>query len=112
MNRLTAQRSCFFLLFLLAFTYAANAQDNNTADKNKQTTADENFTLNITESRVTETNYERSTQVEIGGAQDNSAVEVRVGATVRAQNIVITLRGVTGNVRFRASLEKIRRLLK
>lgn len=109
MNRLTAQKWCFSVLFLLTLGLAASAQDNKPADKNK-TTTDENFTLNITESRVTETNYERSTEVEIGASND-SAVEVRAGATVRAKNIVITLRGITGNVRFRASLEKIRRLL-
>lgn len=107
MNRLTAQGLCFFVLFLLAFAVEASAQENNTADQNKQTVTDETFTLKIVESRVSEANYERSTQVEL----DEKAVEVRVGATVRAQNIVITLRGVTGNVRFRASLEKIRRLL-
>lgn len=111
MNRLTAQRLCFSGLFLAALSLSANAQETGAAGKNKSATADENFTLNITESRVSETNYERSTQVEVGGAQNERAVEVRVGAAVGAQNIVITLRGITGNVRFRASLEKIRRLL-
>lgn len=110
MNRLTAQGLCFFVLFLLASGVSANAQETNTADKNKQTVTDETFTLNITESRVTETNFERSTQAAIG-TENNSSVQVRVGANVRAQNIVITLRGITGNARFRASLEKIRRLL-
>lgn len=111
MNRFAAHRLWFFVLFLSALVFSASAQDSNPADKNKSTTADEKFTLNITENRVSETNYERSTKVEVGSAQNERAVEVRVGAEVRAQNIVITLRGITGNVRFRASLEKIRRLL-
>ncbi|HVE57236.1 MAG TPA: hypothetical protein VNB22_10440 [Pyrinomonadaceae bacterium] len=112
MNRLTAQRLCFLFLFLLTLTFSANGQqENNPVPRNTPETADESFTLNITESRTSETNYERSTQVETGGVQNGTAVEVRVGAGVRAQNIVITLRGITGNVRFRATLEKIRRLL-
>lgn len=115
MNRFTAQRLCFLFLFFLTLVFSASAQtqENNPARQNAPTTsaADESFTLNITESRTSETNYERSTQVEAGGTQNTAAVEVRVGAAVRAQNMVITLRGITGNVRFRASLEKIRRLL-
>lgn len=112
MNRFAAQKLCFLFLFFLTLTFSASGQqENNPARQNAPTTADETFTLNITESRKIETNYERSTQVETGGGQNGAAVEVGVGATVRAQNIVITLRGITGNVRFRASLEKIRRLL-
>jgi len=112
MNRFTAQRLCFLFLFFLTLTFSANGQqENNPARQNTPTTSDESFILNITESRTSETNYERSTQVEAGGLQNKAAVEVRVGAAVRAQNIVITLRGITGNVRFRSSLEKIRRLL-
>ncbi|MGC2238896.1 MAG: hypothetical protein WA584_22260 [Pyrinomonadaceae bacterium] len=98
MNGFTAQRFGLFVLFFLAFAFTADAQD--------KTQADENFTLNITDERITETNYERSTQVEAG--DDKTGVTVRVGASVRAPNITLTLRGITGNVRFRASLEKIR----
>jgi hypothetical protein len=98
MNCFTAQRFGLFVLFFLAFACAADAQD--------KTRADENFTLNINEERITESNYERSTQVETG--DDKTGVTVRVGVSVRAQNITLTLRGITGNVRFRASLEKIR----
>ena len=98
-------------LFLLTLTFSANGQqENNPVPRNTPETADESFTLNITESRTSETNYERSTRVEVG-RRDESAVFVGVGAAVQAQKIVITLRGITGDVRFRASLEKIRRLL-
>lgn len=110
MNRSTALRLSFFVLSMLFLACAANGQENKPPENEKRTTADETFTLNIAESHVTETAYQRSTEVGIGGATDNSAVEVRAGASVRAQNITITLRGVTGSVRFRASLEKLRRL--
>jgi hypothetical protein len=102
-------RALFFAggLFVAALTFAADARAQNpsaTPTENK-VTADENFDLNITESRTTETNYERSTSIEI----NNASVSVGVGAAVRAQRIDILLRGVTGTVRFRASLERLRR---
>jgi hypothetical protein len=112
MNRFTAQGLCFLFLSFLTLTFSASGQQENTAARqNAPPTSDESFSLNISESRTSETNYERSTQIEFGGVQNGPAVEVHVGATVRAQNIVITLRGITGDVRFRASLEKIRRLI-
>ena len=95
------QRSAFVVLFFLLLVLAANAQN--------QMTADEDFNLNITEERVTETNYERSTKVEI--ADGRKSLSVGVGAAVGAQRITLTLRGITGSVRFRASLEKISRLI-
>ncbi|MET0751755.1 MAG: hypothetical protein ABWZ66_00145 [Pyrinomonadaceae bacterium] len=98
MNGFTAQRFGLFVLFVLALACTADAQD--------KTQADENFALNITDERITETNYERSTEVEVG--DDKTGVSVRVGASVSAQTITLTLRGITGNVRFRASLDKIR----
>ena len=93
-------RTALFVLLFLALACFANAQD--------KSEADEDFTLNITEERSTETNYERSTAVELGDAENNFSV--RVGALVRAQTIDITLRGITGRVRFRASLEKLSRV--
>ena len=101
MNCRAAQKFGFLVLFLLSFAVFASAQDKNRA------TANEDFTLNITEERTTETNYQRSTDVEAGGAE--SGLTVRVGTMVSAQTIDITLRGITGNGRFRASLEKITR---
>lgn len=79
------------------------------APKNQKTNADENFELNIGESRVTETDYERSTRVSIGDEQDKSGLSVGVGAIVQAQRIDILLRGINGRVRFRASLDEIQK---
>lgn len=101
MNGFTTRRFGLFALFFLALAAVANAQD--------KTTADENFTLNIKDERITETNFERSTAVEVG--DNTNGVSVRVGVSVGAENITLTLRGITGNVRFRASLEKITRLI-
>lgn len=73
----------------------------------------EDFELNITEERITETNFERSTAVELN---DNSQgnLTVKVGAGVSAEKIDVILRGIYGRVHFRASLapilERIERL--
>jgi len=104
MNCRTARIFGFLVLFLLSSAVlTASAQDKN------QTSADEDFTLNITEERAVETSYERSTAVAVGDAETN--LTVRVGTSVSAQTINITLRGITGNGRFRASLEKITRVI-
>jgi hypothetical protein len=94
---------CALVAASLIFSAGVRGQ-NQTPAPNE--TADEDFELNIADSsRTTETNYRRSTGVEISG----SSVTVGVGATVSAQKIDLFLRGVTGRVRFRASLEAIRR---
>lgn len=60
---------------------------------------------------MTETNFERSKAVEVSGDNKKNGLFVRVGALVFAQKIDVTLRGITGSGRFRASLETIERLL-
>ena len=107
MKFFTIQR--FFLLALLISAPVGLAYGQEKPAQ--KTNVDENFTLNIVEERTTETNYERSKAVELGDKERKNGVQVRVGATVRAQKIDVTLRGITGNGRFRASLEAIRRLL-
>jgi hypothetical protein len=94
--------ACALVAASLIFSGDARGQ-NQTAPANDA--ADEDFELNIGDSRTTESNYKRSTNVEINEAN----VSVGVGATVQAQKIDLLLRGVTGRVRFRASLEAIRR---
>lgn len=111
MKRSAAQTLFPLALFVFSLSLSAYGQDSSATTAAPQTTADENFTLNIKEERVTETNYERSTAVEVGDRNKAAGLLVRVGATVRAQRIDIILRGITGSGRFRASLETIRRLL-
>jgi hypothetical protein len=75
-----------------------------------QTSADENFELNITEKRITEENFAASTAVEAG---DESArgLRLRVGVGVGADNIEVLLRNVRGHVRFRGTLERVLKLI-
>lgn len=106
MNSTALLRVLFFacVLFTASLIFSADArgQDKNTPPTD---TADEDFELNIDDSRTNESNYRRSTSVEINEAN----VSVGIGAAVSAQKIDLLLRGVTGRVRFRASLEAIRR---
>jgi hypothetical protein len=72
--------------------------------------ADEDFDLNITERRITEPEFFASTEIAAG---DESArgLSLRVGVAVGAERIDVLLRNVQGHVRFRASLDALRRVL-
>jgi hypothetical protein len=72
--------------------------------------ADEDFNLNIAERHITEQNFFASTEIAAG---DESArgLALRVGVAVGAQRIDVLLRNVQGHVRFRASLDALRRVL-
>lgn len=72
--------------------------------------ADENFELNITERRITERDFFASTAIETGAA-DARGLSLRVGVAVGASEIDVLLRNVQGRVRFRGSLEALRRVL-
>ena len=63
----------------------------------------EEFDLNITNERITETNFTRTTAV----SADGQNVRVNVGVAVAADRIDLTMRGVTGHVRFRGSLDTL-----
>ena len=99
-------RALFFVCGLCAasLVFSGDARGQNPT-ATPMDTADEDFELNIDESRTTESNYERSTSVKVNSAN----VSVGVGASVGAQRIDLLLRGVTGRVRFRASLDALRR---
>jgi hypothetical protein len=75
------------------------------------TTASEDFDLNIAERRITESDFEASTEVSAVGEGPGRGLALRVGVMVRAGNIDVLLRNVQGRVRFRASLEPVLRLL-
>lgn len=109
MKSIALLRALFFVCCLgaAALIFSADARGQNPTAPAATETADEDFELNINDSRTTETNYRRSTNVEINEAN----VSIGVGAIVSAQKIDVLLRGVTGRVRFRASLEAIRRRL-
>jgi hypothetical protein len=67
----------------------------------------EEFDLNIAERRITESDFAASTAIML----EASELRLQVGARVNAARIDVTLRGVTGHVRFRASLEELIRRL-
>ena len=75
--------------------------------------ADEDFELNIGERRITEENFEASTEAEVGdgGGGGGRGVNLRVGVAVGAEQIDVLLRNVRGRVRFRASLDDVLRRL-
>lgn len=107
-------RSLFFAFGFLAAVYFSPGiacGQTSTAPVADSVTADENLELNITESRITEENYRRSTRVAVGNENNEKGLSVGVGAIVQAKKIDILLRGVTGTVRFRASLAEIQTLI-
>ena len=67
----------------------------------------EDFELNIAERRITETDFFASTSVG-GGA---GRLDLRVGVALGAERIDVLLRNVRGRVRFRGSLDALRRVL-
>jgi hypothetical protein len=83
-------------------------RDEQRAARTAREAADETFDLDITERRITELNFFASTDVATGGA---GALSLRVGVAVGAERIDVLLRNVRGRVRFRGSLEALRRVL-
>ena len=102
------------IIFFCSFVSAQDAKNigsesstrSEQSNTSAQTSADEVFDLNIAERRITKANYKASTEVELG---DESArgVNLRVGVAVGAGMIDVLLRGVSGRVRFRATLEPL-----
>lgn len=72
--------------------------------------ADESFDLRITERRITERDYEASTEVQVGG-EAGRGLNLRVGVMVGGEEIDVLLRNVFSRVRFRATLDPVLRLL-
>jgi hypothetical protein len=83
----------------------AATQQSETTDSTR-TTADENFELNITERRITRSNFAASTSVE-AGEESARGLNLRIGVEVGASRIDLLLRNVRGQVRFRATLERV-----
>lgn len=71
-----------------------------------RTDANETFELNITERRITRRDYEASTSVE-AGEESARGLNLRIGVAVGADSIDVLLRNVRGQVRFRATLDRV-----
>lgn len=76
------------------------------ADSTNRTSADENFELNITERRITESGFAASTSVEVG-EETARGLLLRVGVSLGADEISVLLRNVQGHVRFHGTLERV-----
>jgi hypothetical protein len=85
-------------------TPAASRAQNAGADVN------ENFELNIAERRITERDFFASTAIETPAGATHG-LSLRVGVGVGASEIDVLLRNVRGSVRFRGSLDALRRVL-
>src|ERR1700682_3510663 len=79
-------------------------------DQQPRTESNESFELNIPDRRITQTNYEAGTAVELN-AKDQNNLRLRVGVNLHADMIDVRLRNVTGSVRFHGSLHRILDLL-
>lgn len=102
-------------LFCLAATASAQTVPNSGARVTNaplptDTTADENYELNIVRRRIVESPFERSADLSLNDAQ-RTGIQLQVGFNVLAQQSAISLRGVFGNVRFRGSLEPLKNIL-
>lgn len=69
--------------------------------------ANEDFELNIAERRITEPGFFASTAVNVSAG----ALRLGVGVALGAERIDVLLRNVSGRVRFRGSLDALRRVL-
>ena len=83
---------------------ASNATQSAPNSTNR-TSADENFDLNITERRITESGFAASTSVEVG-EETARGLLLRVGVSLSADEISVLLRNVQGRVRFHGTLER------
>lgn len=102
-------------LLLIAVSFAVAAAQTGTdtvpqAESTNRTSADENFELNISKRRITERNFAASTTVE-AGEETARGLLLRVGVAVGAEEINVLLRNVRGRVRFRATLDRVLKLL-
>ena len=84
----------------------AAAQQASAPDSEARTSADETFELNITERRITRRDFEASTSVE-AGEESAHGLDLKIGVAVGADSIDVLLRNVRGQVRFRATLERV-----
>jgi hypothetical protein len=128
MNRVVRRSVVFALVVLAVFCVGVAAQQprdatggssrparrvappSSSAAQNAGEDVDENFELNIAERRITERDFFASTSIETEAGAAHG-LSLRVGVAVGASEIDVLLRNVQGRVRFRGSLEALRRVL-
>ena len=92
--------------FIICAAATCAAQQQSQKQDSSAVEADETFTLNIAERRITEQDFAASTSVGFD-RRDANGVSMQIGVALRAQRIDVTLRNVTGTVRFRGSVQRI-----
>ena len=85
---------------------AAGTPQSSAPETRNRASADETFELHIVERRIAERDFAASTAVEIG-EETARGLLLRVGVGVGADEITVLLRNVRGNVRFRATLNRV-----
>lgn len=98
------------LLTVCVLCLAANVEAQSTAPLLSKSAANEDYELRIARKRIVESPFERSAQVTLANPE-RSGVALSVGFNVFASQSAITLRGVFGNVKLRASLAPIEAVL-
>ena len=71
-----------------------------------QAVINEEFDLDIVEKHIHEYDFERS--MTAGLATAENLLLIRIGASVNAKNVEISLRGITGHVRFHADPDRFK----
>lgn len=102
-----------FLLIAVSFAVATAQTGGDTLPSTgsiNRTSADENFELNVSERRITERDFAASTTVE-AGEETARGLRLRVGVSVGAEEINLLMRNVQGRVRFRATLDRVLKLI-
>lgn len=97
-------------LFCLATMASAQALPAAPMKAANKTVADENYELEIVRKRIVERPFERSADVKLDDTK-NSGIKVQAGFNVSAPQSAISLYGIFGRVRFRASLEAIENII-
>jgi hypothetical protein len=113
-NLLRAAAACVLIIIASALAAAqtrvgaAPAPASTPSTRPAETTANEDFELNIDLRHISESDFHAETDIETDAAR---AVHLKVGVMLRASEIDVLLRNVQGHVRFRASLAPLQRLL-
>jgi hypothetical protein len=109
MPKFFSRKSLFSLLSAVVLCGAAH-YELKAQTPASQAAINERFEIKIVQEKITETDFARSTGARLG-EENGKGLKLEVGAGVRAERINALLRGIFGQVVFRASLESVRQRL-
>lgn len=105
---MAVKKLIFIGLFLLTACVLSSPAQQTT---DNQITNSEDFTLNISEKKISEEDYRANVKVS-AQTPTRPVISLNIGVGVQAKKISVTLKNVTGDVKFRGSLEKLLEKLK